>query len=372
MGDRVRIKQGTTSLAREADAVEDLRGQIRQDDAALTLVFCSPRYDIARLGAELRAAFPGVLLGCTSAGQIGPRGYQQGGLTGATLASDEISANAYTIRTLAACQGQASRIAHDFKNQAPRRPGSRAFGMVLVDGLSRVEERLAAALYQSLGDVPIVGGSAGDDLRFERTMVLGPEGFEADTAVVVLIETTLPFSTFKHQHFMPTSRRFVITGARPEERVVTEIDGGPAAEAYAALVGVPVTALDERVFAANPVMLSIGGDLYVRSIQKANPNGSLTFYCAIDEGLVLRLGRGVDAVAAAASAFDAVADKVGHLEAIVGFDCVLRRVDFERDGITEDLAGELSRHKVIGVSTYGETYNSTHVNQTLTGVAIGG
>ncbi len=30
----------------------------------------------------------------------------------------------------------------------------------------------------------------------------------------------------------------------------------------------------------------------------------------------------------------------------------------------------LSRHRVFGFSTYGEQFNSVHVSQTLTGVAI--
>ena len=41
-------------------------------------------------------------------------------------------------------------------------------------------------------------------------------------------------------------------------------------------------------------MVRLGGAEYVRSIQKANPDGSLSFYCAIDEGLVLTLSEGRD------------------------------------------------------------------------------
>jgi hypothetical protein len=37
-------------------------------------------------------------------------------------------------------------------------------------------------------------------------------------------------------------------------------------------------------FAAHPLMVRAGGDYHVRSVQSANPDGSLTFYCAIDEG----------------------------------------------------------------------------------------
>src|SRR5690606_39804550 len=62
-------------------------------------------------------------------------------------------------------------------------------------------------------------------------------------------------------------------------------------EEYARAVGLEVTELTPQIFAAYPVMLRIGGEYFVRSIQKANPDGSLTFYCAIDTGLVLTVDR---------------------------------------------------------------------------------
>ena len=45
------------------------------------------------------------------------------------------------------------------------------FGILFVDGLSMLEEKVAAWLFSAFEDIPIVGGSAGDDLRFERTGV---------------------------------------------------------------------------------------------------------------------------------------------------------------------------------------------------------
>ena len=44
-------------------------------------------------------------------------------------------------------------------------------------------------------------------------------------------------------------------------------------------------------------MVLIDGDYYVRSIQKVNPDGSLTFFCAIEAGVVLRMAKGVDLIA---------------------------------------------------------------------------
>ena len=44
-------------------------------------------------------------------------------------------------------------------------------------------------------------------------------------------------------------------------------------------------------FAAHPLVVKIGGEYFCRSIRRLNEDGSLSFFCAIDEGVVLTLGR---------------------------------------------------------------------------------
>ena len=49
-------------------------------------------------------------------------------------------------------------------------------------------------------------------------------------------------------------------------------------------------------FAEQPTVVVIDGTSYVRSIQQANPDGSLTLCCAIEEGPVPRVARDEDLV----------------------------------------------------------------------------
>ena len=180
-----------------------------------------------------------------------------------------------------------------------------------------------------------------------------------------------PFSTFKLQHFVPTRRRLVITDADPDRRIVRTIDGYPAATAYAELVGLPVEALAAGVFSTHPVMVRLGDEYYVRSIQKVNADGSLTFYCAIEEGLVLTIGEGVDALRTLTDAFVAIEDAVKRPQLVIACDCILRRLELEHDGLADEVGRFLAQHRVVGFCTYGEQYYAMHVNQTLVGVAIG-
>src|SRR3546814_9333467 len=66
----------------------------------------------------------------------------------------------------------------------------------------------------------------------------------------------------------------VVTGAIPNDRIVTEINAEPAAQEYLRLAGHAGEALGVAFYAAHPLMVRAGGDYHVRSIQSANPDGS--------------------------------------------------------------------------------------------------
>ncbi|HLO64349.1 MAG TPA: FIST C-terminal domain-containing protein, partial [Azonexus sp.] len=145
----------------------------------------------------------------------------------------------------------------------------------------------------------------------------------------------------------------------------------PAAEEYARIVGTTAGSLAPTNFAARPVVVAIDGTDYVRSIQKANPDGSLTFYCAIEEGLVLRVVRGVDLLGNLHDTFATLRAEIGPLQFVLACDCILRNLEIRQAGLTEEVAKIFRNNLAIGFSTYGEQFHGVHVNQTLSGIAIG-
>ena len=368
---RLLVRQGTSTHPDAAEAVRQLAAQIRQPASELSLAFFSDAYDRRDLGRALRDQLPGPLIGCTTAGQLSPLGFQLGGISGATLASEYFQAVPYLIHPLSALAEQVERIAADVQDRllAAKTP---SFGLLLVDGLSAKEEMLSACLYRALGDVPLIGGSAGDMLHFKETFVYHDGELLQDAAVFTLCLTSLPFSVFKHQHFSPTATRLVITEAEPERRLVREINGQPAAAAYARLINVPLDQLNAGVFSRHPLMLRIQDDYFVRSIAGIDSNGGLKFHCAIDKGLVLTIGEGHSAEASLQAAFAGIREQIGEPAVILGSDCILRRLEMEARGIDGSVGRLMSENKVVGFSTYGEQFHSLHVNQTFTGVAIAG
>lgn len=380
MSVRVLQKPILTAQSRATDprqAVDELRAGIGHSGAGLVAFFCSSHYDLPALAAEINRAFPGVqVVGCTTAGEIGPAGYLDHSLSGVSFPSGAFTAASGYIEGLEhfrLSEGQrlAQTLIRRLEAAAPQARAGNSFCFLLVDGLSMREEAVSRVLQHSLNGMPMFGGSAGDDLEFRATHVFANGAFRTDAAVATLVHTTRPFKVFKTQHFIVTDQRIVVTAADPSRRIVYEIDGLPAAEVYARLVGGTVDSLGPSSFAASPVVVLIDGTDYVSSIRKANPDGSLTFYCAIEEGVVLRVAHGANLVENLEEAFAAIRAEIGPPELLLGCDCILRNLECTRRGQIGRVGEIFRRNNAVGFSTYGEQYRGVHINQTLTGLAIG-
>ncbi|MGC4240608.1 MAG: FIST N-terminal domain-containing protein [Herbaspirillum sp.] len=344
----------------------ELAAQLGHGPHDALFFFCSADYDLAVLGQALARTFDCPLIGCTGSGQIGPTGFTRPGLVGVAL-SGGVRVQSYLI-PLTDYAARTARIALE----AVATAGRNRFGLLLIDGLSMMEERLIASLYQTLGNVPIIGGSASDDLRFERTHVYDGDGrFVSGAAMFCLIDCDAPLHPFKVQHFRPGDIELVITAADPERRIIYEMNGEPAAKVYAEALGLPPAALTPEVFSSHPLVLTFGAVPYVRSIQKGGRNGAFVCYCAIEEGLIVTIGTADNPLETMAQALREVHQAIAEPVLILGSDCVMRRLEFTQRGIDADMGRLMADHRVFAFSTYGEQYNGIHVNQTFTGVAIG-
>lgn len=375
MTGEIRTFECTASDPREA--ARQFHAAVAKADTEVTIFFCSSDYDLAILGAEMTRLFSGTqVVGCTTAGEIGPSGYVERGLVGASFPKGlctAVSGRIDDLRHFDMARGKAfgEDLLQKFLHRAPDAKPDNSFGLLLIDGLAVREEMVANALQKALHQIPLVGGSAGDSLEFKNTHVYSDGGFRSGGAVLLLMQTVLPIRVFKTQHFVPTDRRVVVTAADADRRIVHEIDGWPAAETYARLLGTTVDKLDPMHFAASPMVVLIDGTNYVRSIQKVNPDGSLSFFCAIDEGLVLRVARGVDMVENLEQAMARVEAEIGPPQLVIGCDCILRRLESRARCLDERIGAIFKRDRVIGFNSYGEQFRGVHVNQTLTGVAFG-
>ena len=375
MGDERTVRIAQSCAQDPGTAVAELHAGLGQADCSLVLFFCSSEYDRETLAEELRARFGDVpVVGCTTAGEIGPLGCRDRSISGVSFSGDACTAVVGRLEGLSSFRGaDGVAFAQDLRRrlQGLADDDWNPFAFLLVDGLFGHEEQVAHSLQQGLGDLPLVGGSAGDCLDFQRTSVYWDGRFTSDAAVLVLAATPLPLMEFKTQHFVATEERLVVTEADPDKRLVREINGLPAAQEYARLLGVDPAELGPAHFAASPVVVLIDGADYVRSIQRVEPGGGLKFYCAIERGVVLRVAQGVDLVENLEAALRRVSAQIGPPQLVLTFDCILRKLEIDRIGLQDTVGGVLRRHHAVGFNTYGEQFCGVHVNQTLTAIAFG-
>ncbi|WP_084155929.1 nitric oxide-sensing protein NosP [Halomonas halocynthiae] len=358
------------------EAAAELALALKHPDLSFVLFFCSADYPLEALGVALNSAFSNVrLAGCTTAGEITPLGYGRGCIVAIGFNYQDFSVSCARIEnlerfTLPCAQQLVDGLLADCRSQAPSRV-DRRFALTLLDGLSSSEEQVLAALEAALGGIPNFGGSAADDNRLTDTYVFADGGFHRASAVVLVVSTPLPFEVFTTHHLRPRQQKLVVTRVDVEQRRVLELNAMPAAEAYSQLVGIAPSQLDERVFAQHPLAVRIGDQHYVRSIQRADEEGGLHFYCAVENGIVLTVMQAAPMLDQLSELLVDLDARLGPLSLILGCDCFLRRLELEDEGLIAPASRVLSEAGVVGFNTYGEQHQGMHINQTFTGVAIG-
>ena len=369
----LRIVSVGVSLKRDAAAaVAEAVSPLDERTACFVLAFVPDTLNHTAVAEALNLHLPNTpIFGCTSAGQITPHGYEDTALLLVAFPRAHFRCSSTLFHPLKPVSIEetslkAQNLAERFRKSA----NWNRFALTLTDGLSKQEDMLVAALEAGLGDIPTFGGSAGHGLAFDATYILHGGKFHENAALLLIVETDLDFESVEFDHFLPTETQLVVTDALPEDRVVREINGTPAAEEYARLVGCAITDLSPRVFAENPVLVRNLHSWHVRAIQEAHEDGSLAFLSAIENGLVLTLGRGKAIVKTMDTELDLSGPNGEAPDFVLGFDCVLRRLEIEEKGLSDAASRVLSTRKVLGFNTYGEQHGGIHMNQTFVGIAF--
>ncbi|GFE64214.1 FIST N-terminal domain-containing protein [Litoreibacter roseus] len=357
----------------EAEAISSLLVTLGAGPFALIKLFVSPTDRFADLMREASEALPDTqIIGCTTAGEIGPTGYQSDQVVAIGYPASHFAAETLLIRDIAAFDAQSllDKVIHQRLGLADRAADKpNCFAFLLIDGLSQSEDILTAALSPALGDMPLFGGSAGDGYEFGTTEIALNGAVYSEAAVLSMVRTTCQTRVFSLDHLVPGTDRMVVTEADPRRRIVKTINAEPAGREYARIMGMDPDQLDTFTFASHPVVVRMGDIHHVRAIRNVNEKGELVFFSAIDEGMVLTVADRLDLVDHLDRELSLLCDDKQPL-AIVACDCLLRRIEAEQMQITRQVSETLSRHKVVGFSTYGEQIGPLHVNHTMTGVVL--
>lgn len=238
-------------------------------------------------------------------------------------------------------------------------------GIVLLDPLAGHGEEAALLLADHLGDAPLVGGAAGDDLAMAKTWVGVGSWVASDAVAVVTIFSRVPLGIgVKHGH-APLSKQLTVT--RTDGSVVLEIDGRPAWDVWLENTGARARelGLDPE---GNPgayllrfeAGLRVGNEYKVRAPLAPKAQGGVLFATAMSEGTKFHImesnaDKQVDsAVDAARAARAGLGD--AEVAGALMFDCICRKLILG-DGfapMVRRVSQELGNAPLAGFETYGE------------------
>jgi hypothetical protein len=368
------IRSAHTKQRDAGTAARELSTQLTGLDPVALAFFCSHHHDGAALSGELRRAFPRAqVIGCTTAGELTQDVSCTGSVSLLALGAGKVTRAAAALARFdhgvaagvaraADAMGQALDM--NLRNADPRR----YVGVTLVEGLRMQEEAANDALGNAAPLLSFVGGSAGDNTEFKRTRVF-VNGQESDNgAALLVLDAAVPFVIAKTCSFTPLSRPLTVTRADVLERVLYELDGRPALEVYAELVGRRPSELNADVFMTNPLGLMIDGRPWIRSPQQVLADGSLRFYCQLLEGSEVHVMQSTDLVEDTKQELARVKSSLGGtVSGGFAFNCILRRLELDAKELHGPFLEAFAGLEMGGFHTYGESWLG-HINQTLTGL----
>jgi hypothetical protein len=363
-------------------ALKDLPSTSPLPSANLVLVFGSvKRFNEGKLPGFLKARYPTAqLVGCTTSGEISPNGVYDDSIQITAIQWEK------TIQRVA--QTKMSGMLNSFEAAAGLAKQLKADTLrtvlVFSDGLNVNGSELLKGFQSVLGDVPIVGGLAGDGGAFVNTLQLFNETVSNKQVIAVgLYGNALITSSGALGGWKPYGPPRTIT--KSEKNVVYEMDGKPALPLYRMYIGeafaraLPASGLKFPLVVIDDTkcQLKIRTLLAVDSVKN-----SLTFAGNVEEGEVVRLcqtnhDRLVEGAGAAANmVMDGLTGtKTSQTGLALLVSCVGRKgVMAEKVGDEVRLVQQIlgPQTSVAGFYSYGElaprpnTNDSVLHNQTMT------
>lgn len=259
--------------------------------ANLVLVFGSvKRFNDAKLAPTLRARYPAAqIIGCTTAGEISASGVLDDSLQVTAIQWERTAMRVADLRVgdMKGSFQTGATLANSLKSADLRTV------LVFSDGLSVNGTEVLNGFQSVLGnDIPIVGGMAGDNAAFTRTLQLHNDQVGDHLVIAVgLYGNHLITASGALGGWKPYGPPRKVT--RSEKNVVYEMDGKPALPLYRMYIGehyakgLPGTGL-KFPFA---IVGESGRDVEtVRTLLSIDPaTNSLTFAGDVPEGETVRL-----------------------------------------------------------------------------------
>ena len=374
-------KVAFTSEQNLDQAVEDLVRQMRSanENYNLILFFPSVSYDFELLSKKLANAFPNSeVVGCSTSGEISAHGFTKQSIVMTGLSCNKTSVKGVIVE-------DADKFPMVYKKhieEAMRKCGisqnsetshKDAFAITFINGLCNAEEALLAVLYAVIGNLnfKVLGGSAGDDLKFDRTFVSLNGKVTSRGGVVVFVKSEKKFTIVKENIFKPSGVTLKLTNVDTKQRKIFEINGQSAASSYAKAVGTTVDKVMD-VSLLHPIGRAFGEQIFISSIAGVNADQSFNMYCRVLGNTSVELMEQGDVKAIMNQTVSKIKSEIPNAGFVFFINCILRTLQFDTSDYGKYMT-DLYRDNFknfCGFSSYGEQINRVNSNQTLVVLAM--
>lgn len=374
------VKVASNTLGDTSAAIDELLDELEATEAKLTLVFYGVSHDDQIIAKALDRATGARGIAGTTAGELGCSGFAQDSMTGISFHGEGVRASVEIIPqlhqlSLVPIVHLPDKLVRGIGRTRPELDPERHLWLFMVDGLSGKEGLLTPFFMQSAPRLGLVGASLGDGEQFNEVHIVHHGRIYRDAAAAVLLEYDGPFVTFKHTHMALTDRRLEVTKVSEGGRKLEQLDGKVAQIAYAEALGIDPSEVTQNSVAKHPFGYRFRGRPFPVSILQVHKDGTFRLGSTVQYGEQLNILEPDHLIDRTRESLEAVVRQLSsdgnQVEAMLLFHCLARFIEAKEQNLTDALAEAMCQAPVCGLNTYGEQFETMHMNHSLTGVVFG-
>jgi hypothetical protein len=245
------------------------------------ILFAAPNFEHGLILQHIQHVFPGMhLIGGTTDGEISSvMGFQEDSLTLLLFCSDEVEFYAAVGRHVSQdpiAIAQATAAGALAKLTRPPQ-----LCITIPESLTTSGVAILEGLKQGLGQkFPIIGGTTGDQWKFQCTYQFFGQEVLSDTVPILLLAGNFLFGQGVSSGWTPVGKKSLAT--KVQGNTLYEVDGQPVLEFYRDYLGDIRPSLEYRLAVFEPN----SSHWYMRSANGSfnQENGSINFFADIPEG----------------------------------------------------------------------------------------
>lgn len=231
-----------------------------------------------------------------------------------------------------------------------------------TDGLSLAEESVLTVLTNELKDIPVIGGSAADNGDFVETLVCINGECASNATAICMLTTPMKIDIYCENIYEPTDVRAIITNSDLFNRKINKINGQPALDYYCSTLNISKNNLQNQ-FISHPIARIVGDNYFITSIKDVD-NTDLNVYARSFKDSYISICNPIDYKSLWNKKIKENQNK--YLGGIF-INCIFRTLLFENENTIKSFEKYLDSYgDFICMTSYGEQYNDSHANQTMT------